>query len=105
MMELGPPDRGDLLCLSPTRALQLFPILPPMLSPKSRVGALSWASQLLSCKRPSWKCVPGRNARPTSVLRSRSFATAPTDAPKKSYYVTTPIFYVNAGMSCFSLTN
>ena len=69
-----------------------------MATRNSQFRAISWASQFLSHKRPSWTCASCKNVRPTSILRPRSFATAPKDVSKKSYYVTTPIFYVNAGM-------
>lgn len=67
----------------------------------SRAGfrVASWAGQFLACSRPSWRCVPRTTARPVTTIRPRQFATAASEsAPKKPYYVTTPIFYVNAGM-------
>ena len=75
-------------------------LLLTMATRNSQFRAITWASQFLSYKRPSWKCASCKNGRPTSILR-RSFATAPEDAYKKPYYVTTPIFYVNAGMFCY----
>ncbi|OOF97884.1 hypothetical protein ASPCADRAFT_205159 [Aspergillus carbonarius ITEM 5010] len=65
----------------------------------SRAGirAASWAGQFLAYSRPSWRCAPNRTARPVTTFRPRRFATAASEsAPKKPYYVTTPIFYVNA---------
>ncbi|KAL2808579.1 tRNA synthetases class I (M)-domain-containing protein [Aspergillus granulosus] len=56
--------------------------------------ALSWANNLLAYQRPSWKCASCKIPR-SLVLRSpRRYATSA--APTKPYYVTTPIFYVNA---------
>lgn len=68
----------------------------------SRAGfrAASWAGQFLAYSRPSWRCVPRTTARPVTTIRPRQFATAASEsASKKPYYVTTPIFYVNAGMT------
>ncbi|KAL4754152.1 hypothetical protein BDW72DRAFT_190295 [Aspergillus terricola var. indicus] len=57
--------------------------------------ALSWANQLLSHQRPSWNCASHRVA-PSATARSlRRYATTAKGA-SKPYYVTTPIFYVNA---------
>ncbi|PKY02113.1 methionine-tRNA synthetase [Aspergillus campestris IBT 28561] len=59
------------------------------------VRALSWARQSLFHERPSWKCVSCRIARSGVAVSPRRFATTTSEA-KKPYYVTTPIFYVNA---------
>lgn len=59
--------------------------------------ALSWANQLLSRQRPSWKCASQRVAPPATAHCLRQYATTAKEV-SKPYYVTTPIFYVNAGM-------
>ncbi|XHG00740.1 hypothetical protein AWENTII_004162 [Aspergillus wentii] len=58
--------------------------------------AVSWATQFLAYRRPSWKCASCRNVRQINVLPRRFATAASTETPKKPYYVTTPIFYVNA---------
>ncbi|PWY86114.1 hypothetical protein BO70DRAFT_221233 [Aspergillus heteromorphus CBS 117.55] len=66
----------------------------------SRAGfrSVSWAGQFLASSRASWRCAPCRTTtRPATTIRPRRFATAAADSTsKKPYYVTTPIFYVNA---------
>ncbi|KAL4774365.1 tRNA synthetases class I (M)-domain-containing protein [Aspergillus nidulans var. acristatus] len=57
--------------------------------------ALSWANQLLSRQHPSWKCASHRVAPPATARSLRQYATTAKEA-SKPYYVTTPIFYVNA---------
>ncbi|KAN0075638.1 tRNA synthetases class I (M) domain containing protein [Elaphomyces granulatus] len=59
-------------------------------------NTLSWASRLLSFKSSSWKCATCRNTRQFAPHQPRGLATATTEDPRKQYYVTTPIFYVNA---------
>ena len=59
--------------------------------------ALSWANQLLSRQRLSSKCASQRVAPPATAYSLRQYATTAKEA-SKPYYVTTPIFYVNAGM-------
>lgn len=74
------------------------PIQVPMAIPRANFRALSWAAQFLAYRRPSWKCASCRNARPAAIVQPRRFATAASPPEsKKPYYVTTPIFYVNAG--------
>ncbi|KAL2858914.1 tRNA synthetases class I (M)-domain-containing protein [Aspergillus pseudodeflectus] len=66
-----------------------------MASLRGSFRALSWANHLLAHQRPSWKCASCKIPR-SAVLRSpRRYATT-SASPKKPYYVTTPIFYVNA---------
>jgi methionyl-tRNA synthetase len=43
-------------------------------------------------QRSPWVCTSCRIPSP----RNRSIATTPAPAPTKPYYITTPIFYVNA---------
>ncbi|KAJ5096093.1 hypothetical protein NUU61_005449 [Penicillium alfredii] len=62
-----------------------------MASTRTPFRALSRASQFLGSRRP-WTCASCKNGRTTP---RRGFATAP-EQPQKPYYVTTPIFYVNA---------
>ncbi|EAA59130.1 hypothetical protein AN3865.2 [Aspergillus nidulans FGSC A4] len=57
--------------------------------------ALSWANQLLSRQRLSSKCASQRVAPPATAYSLRQYATTAKEA-SKPYYVTTPIFYVNA---------
>ncbi|KAL4797592.1 tRNA synthetases class I (M)-domain-containing protein [Aspergillus venezuelensis] len=66
-----------------------------MASLRGGFRALSWANQLLHSQRPSWKCASCKVAPPT-VRFARRYATTSDSATKKPYYVTTPIFYVNA---------
>ncbi|KAB8203226.1 tRNA synthetases class I (M)-domain-containing protein [Aspergillus parasiticus] len=63
---------------------------------RARFRALSWANQFLAYKRPTWQCTTCRTLRPIPIIAPRRFATAPSGEHKKPYYVTTPIFYVNA---------
>ncbi|KAL2870877.1 methionine--tRNA ligase MSM1 [Aspergillus lucknowensis] len=58
--------------------------------------ALSWANQLLSYQRPSWQCTSCKVTRSAAFRTSRRYATTSGEASNKPYYVTTPIFYVNA---------
>ncbi|KKK13930.1 hypothetical protein P175DRAFT_0438241 [Aspergillus ochraceoroseus IBT 24754] len=59
--------------------------------------ALSWANQLLAHQRPSWRCASCRVVRPAPILSPRRYTTTSSEgASKKPYYITTPIFYVNA---------
>ncbi|BCR91956.1 methionine--tRNA ligase MSM1 [Aspergillus chevalieri] len=71
-----------------------------MALPRREFRAISWASQLLAYRRPSWKCASCRNVRPAGLGSPRRFATTTAlkdeAAKKKPYYVTTPIFYVNS---------
>ncbi|KAL4910977.1 hypothetical protein BDW74DRAFT_142175 [Aspergillus multicolor] len=70
-----------------------------MASLRGGFHALSWANQLLYRRRPSWKCASCKIAPPATVRSLRQYATTSTSegTPKsKPYYVTTPIFYVNA---------
>ncbi|KAK1143153.1 methionyl-tRNA synthetase [Aspergillus melleus] len=67
-----------------------------MVLPRDHFRALSWASQFLAYRRPSWKCASCRTPRITSAALPRRFATSASEGTKKPYYVTTPIFYVNA---------
>ncbi|KAL1965938.1 hypothetical protein VTN77DRAFT_5071 [Rasamsonia byssochlamydoides] len=64
---------------------------------KGRFSAFLRASKYLSRRSLSWNFSSCGYARHVSAIRPRGFATvaAPEDA-KKPYYVTTPIFYVNA---------
>ncbi|OJJ44646.1 hypothetical protein ASPZODRAFT_71504 [Penicilliopsis zonata CBS 506.65] len=63
-----------------------------MAIPRGEFRALSWATQFLAYKRPTWKCASCRTTR-----LSRTLATSATGKEsRKPYYVTTPIFYVNA---------
>ncbi|KAL4820509.1 tRNA synthetases class I (M)-domain-containing protein [Aspergillus spinulosporus] len=57
--------------------------------------AFSWANQLLSHQRPSWKCASHTVAPPATAHTLRQYATTGKGA-SKPYYITTPIFYVNA---------
>ncbi|KAL4765934.1 methionine--tRNA ligase MSM1 [Aspergillus foveolatus] len=66
-----------------------------MASLRGASRALSWANQLLFRKRPSWKCASQRVAPPATAHSLRQYATTAKEA-SKPYYVTTPIFYVNA---------
>ncbi|KAL5043236.1 hypothetical protein BDW71DRAFT_188235 [Aspergillus fruticulosus] len=66
-----------------------------MASLRGRFRALSWANQLLSHQRPSWKCASCRVAPPATARSLRRYATT-AEGASKPYYVTTPIFYVNA---------
>ncbi|KAF9888724.1 methionyl-tRNA synthetase [Aspergillus nanangensis] len=67
-----------------------------MLIPRDRRHALSWAGKLLAHNRPTWSCVSRRSVLPTATISPRRFATVTPETPKKPYYITTPIFYVNA---------
>ncbi|KAL4869448.1 hypothetical protein BDV12DRAFT_81885 [Aspergillus spectabilis] len=58
--------------------------------------ALSWANQLLAYQRPSWNCASCKIAHPATLLSPRQYATTSEGASSKPYYITTPIFYVNA---------
>lgn len=66
-----------------------------MATSRSAFRSLSRASQLITARRP-WTCSACRNGVPRRF--KRGVATTP-EVPKKPYYVTTPIFYVNAGES------
>ncbi|KAL4979730.1 tRNA synthetases class I (M)-domain-containing protein [Aspergillus desertorum] len=66
-----------------------------MASLRGGFRALSWANPLLSHRRPSWKCASCRIAPPATARSLRRYATT-VDGACKPYYVTTPIFYVNA---------
>ncbi|KAJ5465145.1 methionine--tRNA ligase [Penicillium daleae] len=63
-----------------------------MTTPRSAFRSLSRASQLINARRP-WTCSACRSGVPRRF--HRGLATTP-EAPKKPFYVTTPIFYVNA---------
>ena len=71
-----------------------------MVLPRREFRALSWASQFLAYKQPAWKCASYRNVRLSGLGSPRRFATTAAVQDevlkKKPYYVTTPIFYVNA---------
>ncbi|RAL08942.1 methionine--tRNA ligase MSM1 [Aspergillus homomorphus CBS 101889] len=59
--------------------------------------ALPWASRLWASNRSSWKLASCKSALTATTIRPRRFATAASEStPGKPYYVTTPIFYVNA---------
>ncbi|BCS24080.1 methionine--tRNA ligase MSM1 [Aspergillus puulaauensis] len=59
--------------------------------------ALSWANQLLYHQRPSWKCASCKVTPPAVVRSARRYATTSEGtSTAKPYYITTPIFYVNA---------
>ncbi|KAI9369928.1 putative methionyl-tRNA synthetase [Aspergillus egyptiacus] len=58
--------------------------------------ALSWANQFLAHQRPSWKCSSSTVARSAAFRSRRQYATTSDGGSTKPYYVTTPIFYVNA---------
>jgi hypothetical protein len=60
---------------------------------RAPLSTLSRVNRLLNAQRP-WKCSTCRHG--LSVPARRTFATTPGKF-KKPYYVTTPIFYVNAG--------
>lgn len=61
--------------------------------------ALSWENQLLYHQRSSWKCASCKITPPAAVRSARRYATTPEGtSTAKPYYITTPIFYVNAGM-------
>ncbi|KAL4998752.1 tRNA synthetases class I (M)-domain-containing protein [Aspergillus recurvatus] len=66
-----------------------------MASLRGGARALSWANQLLSHQRPSWKCASCRLAPPATARSLRRYATT-AEGASKPYYITTPIFYVNA---------
>ena len=77
-----------------------LPIPITMASPRSGFRSISWATQFLAYKRPSWKCASCKDERRPAIVARRRFATsagAPAQQSRKPYYVTTPIFYVNAG--------
>lgn len=63
----------------------------PMATPRAPFRALSRTAQLLS-HRPAWKCA---SCRSVARIPRRGVATE-SKAPPKPYYITTPIFYVNA---------
>ncbi|KAL3474633.1 tRNA synthetases class I (M)-domain-containing protein [Aspergillus californicus] len=67
-----------------------------MASSRGGFRALSWANQLLYSQRPSWKCASCKVASSAAFRSPRRYATTSGGAPNKPYYVTTPIFYVNA---------
>ncbi|PYI15835.1 hypothetical protein BO86DRAFT_311067 [Aspergillus japonicus CBS 114.51] len=59
--------------------------------------ALPWAGRFLASSRSSWKLASCKTALTATIARPRCFATAASEpTPGKPYYVTTPIFYVNA---------
>ncbi|KAL4929937.1 methionine--tRNA ligase MSM1 [Aspergillus undulatus] len=65
-----------------------------MASLRGGFRALSWANQLLYSHRSSWKCA---SCKVTPTIRyPRRYATTSGGASTKPYYITTPIFYVNA---------
>lgn len=66
-----------------------------MATSRTAFRSLSRASQFITARRP-WTCSSCRNGVPKRF--QRGVATTP-EVPKKPYYVTTPIFYVNAGES------
>ncbi|GLI73057.1 methionyl-tRNA synthetase [Penicillium ochrochloron] len=63
-----------------------------MATSRTAFRSLSRASQFITARRP-WTCSSCRNGVPKRF--QRGVATTP-EVPKKPYYVTTPIFYVNA---------
>ncbi|KAL2215554.1 methionine-tRNA synthetase [Thermoascus aurantiacus ATCC 26904] len=68
-----------------------------MVMSRGEFRAVPWAAQLLAARRPSWRCASCRHALLAASARPRKFATAAAaEGTKKPYYVTTPIFYVNA---------
>ncbi|KAJ5812119.1 hypothetical protein N7474_008420 [Penicillium riverlandense] len=62
-----------------------------MATPRTPFRALSRTAQLLS-HRPAWKCA---SCRTLARIPRRGVATE-AKVPQKPYYITTPIFYVNA---------
>lgn len=62
---------------------------------RTSLRSLSRATQLLGPRRP-WTCSSCTHGW---AIPRRGVATTPQKS-KKPYYVTTPIFYVNAGRSC-----
>ncbi|KAL2815599.1 putative methionyl-tRNA synthetase [Aspergillus cavernicola] len=58
--------------------------------------ALPWANQLLAYQRASWKCASCKVAGSAAFRSARRYTTTSEGASSKPYYVTTPIFYVNA---------
>lgn len=77
-----------------------LPAISPMANLRGGFRALSWANQLLYHQRPSWKCASCKVTPPAVVRSARRYATTSEGtSTAKPYYITTPIFYVNAGMS------
>jgi hypothetical protein len=71
-----------------------FPLQHPSpMASRAPLSTLSRVTRLINAQRP-WKCSACRHG--LSVPLRRGFATTPGKF-KKPYYVTTPIFYVNAG--------
>lgn len=69
-----------------------------MATVRGGLRTVSWASRLLVPRRPLATCLSRRNGGQFFVVRPRCYATASSaESFKKPYYVTTPIFYVNAG--------
>lgn len=97
--ELGPPETRD--SAKSIRQMLLLGISarqPPIAMAKCRLHALFWASKHLPARSPSWNCSSRGYTRHVSSIRHRGFATAAApEGAGKPYYVTTPIFYVNAG--------
>ena len=72
-----------------------------MATSRTASRSLSRASQFIIARRP-WACSACRNGFPRRF--QRGVATTP-EVPNKPYYVTTPIFYVNAGESLKQVGN
>lgn len=79
-------------------------------APSRRIGAMEFLKAAPIRRLPRWQSALSRSkgwtcssCRGHYAVASRRFATQPsppatTTTPGKPYYVTTPIFYVNAGM-------
>lgn len=92
------PDNGKPPCSSslPTAATSMATV-------RGGLRVIPWTSRLLAPRRPLWTCVSRRNGDQSFVVRPRSYATAASaESIKKPYYVTTPIFYVNAGKEAYT---
>lgn len=98
---------------SPALNIPGSPAISPMANLRRGFRALSWANQLLYPQRPSWKCASCKITPPAVVRSARRYATTSEGtSTAKPYYITTPIFYVNAGMlliihssDCWSAAN
>ena len=89
--ELGPS--GSATPNARDSELFLASSLPPMAATRMSFRAISRVSRSLGATRP-WTCTSCLTGR---LQASRGMATTQAEPFKKPYYVTTPIFYVNAG--------
>lgn len=79
----------------PSFSLQTSPTMAVL---RAGTCALPWAGRFLASSRSSWKLASCKAALTATIARPRRFATAASEpTPGKPYYITTPIFYVNAG--------